>query len=66
MDNNIAVTRTAAPAVLWPVLVVSAAVNAVGSVTGMADPFRITAGAIATVALILLVVHYVRRRRVTS
>ncbi|MCR6490451.1 hypothetical protein M8542_47370 [Amycolatopsis sp. OK19-0408] len=63
MENTTAVTRSAAPAVLWPLLVVSAGVNAVGSFTGMADPFRITAGAIATVALILLVVHYVRRRR---
>ncbi|MEV6646502.1 hypothetical protein [Amycolatopsis sp. NPDC051371] len=63
MNNDIAPTRTAAAPVLWAVLIVSAAVNAVGSFTGLADPFRITAGAIATVALVLLVVHYVRRRR---
>lgn len=63
MTNTNAPARTAAPLVLWPVLIVSAAVNAVGSSTDMADPFRITAGAIATVAFVLLIVHYVRRRR---
>jgi hypothetical protein len=63
MTNPTAPTRTATPLVLWPVLLVSAAVNAIGSFTGLAEPFRITAGAIATVALVLLVVHYVRRRR---
>ncbi len=62
-NTDIAPTRTAAAPVLWVVLIASAAVNAVGSFTGLADPFRITAGAIATVALVLLVVHYVRRRR---
>ena len=63
MNNTNAPARTAAPLVLWPILLVSAAVNAVGSFTGLADPLRITAGAIATVAFVLLVVHYVRRRR---
>ena len=63
MTNTDAPARTAAPLVLWPVLLVAAAVNAAGSFTGLADPFRITAGAIATIALVLLIVHYVRRRR---
>ncbi|MEV6625965.1 hypothetical protein AB0M83_37805 [Amycolatopsis sp. NPDC051106] len=63
MTNTDVPARTAAPLVLWPVLLVAAAVNAVGSFTGLADPFRITAGVIATIALVLLVVHYVRRRR---
>lgn len=66
MENTNAPARTAAPALLWVVLAISAAVNVAGSVTTMADPIRITAGAIATVAFVLLVVHYVRRRRVTS
>lgn len=66
MNNDTAITRTAAPAVLWPVLIISAAVNAVGSFTEMADPFRIAAGSIATVAFVMLIVHYVRRRRLTS
>jgi hypothetical protein len=62
-NDNVSPARTATPLVLWPVLLVSAAVNAVGSFTGLPDPIRIPAGAIATVALVLLVVHYVRRRR---
>ncbi|MEU8632915.1 hypothetical protein AB0C38_12155 [Amycolatopsis sp. NPDC048633] len=62
-NDNVSPARTTAPLVLWPVLLVAAAVNAIGSFTGLAEPLRITAGAIATVALVLLVVHYVRRRR---
>ncbi|MGW4525695.1 hypothetical protein [Amycolatopsis sp. NPDC004378] len=63
MDNTTAPTRTAVPVVLWPLLAVGAAVNATGSFTGLPEPIRLTAGGIATVALVLLVVHYVRRRR---
>lgn len=63
MTNTTAPARTATPLVLWPVLLVSAAVNAIGSFTGLPDAIRIPAGAIATIALVLLVVHYVRRRK---
>ncbi|HEY3469480.1 MAG TPA: hypothetical protein VGL47_30425 [Amycolatopsis sp.] len=57
-------TRTSSsPVLLWLVLVLGAGVNAAGSLTGLPDPIRITAGAIATIALVALIVHYVRRRR---
>ncbi|MEU0535560.1 hypothetical protein [Amycolatopsis tolypomycina] len=60
-NNDIASPRAAA--VLWPVLIISAAVNVAGNFTGLANPIRIAVGVIATVSLVLLIVHYVRRRR---
>ncbi|MFJ9784745.1 hypothetical protein ACIRSS_34595 [Amycolatopsis sp. NPDC101161] len=63
MTNTNAPTRTAAPVVLWAVLVISAAVNAGGSVTGLDFTLRMIAGGIALAATAGLITYYVRRRR---
>ncbi|WP_328444277.1 hypothetical protein [Amycolatopsis sp. NBC_00438] len=63
MENNtIASARTFAPA-LWLVLAVSAGTNAVGSVTGLDFTLRMIAGSVALVCTVLLITHYVRRRK---
>ncbi|MFJ7218782.1 hypothetical protein [Amycolatopsis sp. NPDC098790] len=63
MTNTNAPTRTATPALLWVVLVISAAVNAGGSVTGLDFTLRMIAGGIALAATAGLITYYVRRRR---
>jgi hypothetical protein len=63
MENNIAPARTTAP-LLWLVLVISSAVNAAGSLTGLDFTLRTIAGSIALVCAGLLIARYVRRRRV--
>ncbi len=63
MENNtIAPARTIAP-VLWVVLAVSAGTNAVGSATGLDFTLRMVAGSVALVCTVLLITHYVRRRK---
>ncbi|WP_410624863.1 hypothetical protein [Amycolatopsis sp. cmx-8-4] len=63
MENNtIAPARTFAP-LLWLVLVISAGTNAVGSVTGLDFTLRTVAGSVALVCTVLLITHYVRRRK---
>lgn len=61
MTNNTVSTRTATA--LWPVLIVSAAVNAGGPLLGLGLVPRMIAGGIAIAAIAGLVAHYVRRRR---
>lgn len=66
MNNDNVSTRTSNPVLLWLVLVVSSVVNAAGPLVGFGLPVRMVAGGIAVVTIVLLVVHYVRRRRLTS
>ena len=61
MTNDIVSTRTATA--LWPVLIVSAAVNAGGTMFGLGPVPRMIAGVVAIAAIAGLVAHYVRRRR---
>jgi hypothetical protein len=62
MENNIASARTTTP-LLWLVLIVSAAVNAGGPLVGLDLVFRMIAGAVALACTVLLITHYVRRRK---
>ncbi|KDN23996.1 hypothetical protein [Amycolatopsis rifamycinica] len=63
MNNDNVSTRTSSPALLWLVLVVSAAVNAAGPLVGLGLPVRMVAGGVAIGAIALLITHHVRRRR---
>ncbi|MBE1498228.1 hypothetical protein H4696_005328 [Amycolatopsis lexingtonensis] len=56
-------TRTAAPVLLWLVLLVSGAANAAGPLIGLDFTVRMVAGGIAIVAIAGLITHYVRRRK---
>jgi hypothetical protein len=62
MENNTAPARTATP-LLWLVLVISAATNAVGSLTGLDFTLRTIAGSVALVCAGFLIAGYVRRRK---
>ncbi|WP_410572286.1 hypothetical protein [Amycolatopsis sp. cmx-4-61] len=63
MNNDNVSTRSSSPVLLWLVLVVSGAVNAAGPLVGLGTPVRMVAGAVAVVAIGLLIAHYVRRRQ---
>ncbi|MEU4248207.1 hypothetical protein AB0F15_12405 [Amycolatopsis sp. NPDC026612] len=65
MNNDNAPTRPSSPVLLWLVLVVSSAVNAAGPLVGLPLAARMAAGGIAVVMIALLIVHHVRRRRLT-
>ncbi|MEU7789034.1 MULTISPECIES: hypothetical protein [unclassified Amycolatopsis] len=56
-------TTTAAPILLWLVLLVSGAANAAGPLIGLDFTIRMVAGGIAIVAIAGLITYYVRRRR---
>ncbi|MBB5857708.1 hypothetical protein ACFQ05_19055 [Amycolatopsis umgeniensis] len=48
---------------LWLVLLVSAATNSIGQFAGLDWTFRMIAGAISVICIVLLIVRYVARRR---
>ncbi|MBE1574647.1 hypothetical protein ACFORH_38005 [Amycolatopsis roodepoortensis] len=48
---------------LWLVLLVSAATNAIGQFAGMDYTFRMIAGAIAIVCIVLLIIRHLARRK---
>ncbi|GAB3745528.1 hypothetical protein GCM10027598_82300 [Amycolatopsis oliviviridis] len=48
---------------LWLVLLASAATNSVGQFVGMDYPFRMIAGAVSVVCIVLLVTRYLARRK---
>ncbi|MFJ8914465.1 hypothetical protein [Amycolatopsis sp. NPDC102389] len=50
-------------AAIWLVLLVSAATNSIGQFAGLDWTFRMFAGAVAVVCIVLLIVRYIARRR---
>ncbi|MFC3452103.1 hypothetical protein [Amycolatopsis speibonae] len=48
---------------LWLVLLVSAAANSIGQFAGMDWTFRMIAGAVSVVCIVLLIIRYVLRRK---
>jgi len=50
-------------ATLWLVLLVSAATNSIGQFAGLDWTFRMIAGGISVVCIVLLIVRYIARRR---
>lgn len=54
---------TVVTASLWLILLVSAATNAVGQFAGMDYTFRMIAGALAIVCIVLLIIRRLARRK---
>ncbi|WP_414941257.1 hypothetical protein [Amycolatopsis sp. cmx-11-51] len=48
---------------LWLVLLVSAAANSIGQFAGMDYPYRMIAGAVSVICIVLLVIRYLARRK---
>ncbi|MFE6615266.1 hypothetical protein [Amycolatopsis sp. NPDC057786] len=48
---------------LWLVLLVSAATNAIGQFAGLDWTFRMIAGAVAVVCIVLLIMRHLARRK---
>lgn len=48
---------------LWLIFIAGAAANAIGNFTGLDDTFRMAAGGIAVVCLVILIVRYVARHK---
>ncbi|MFK0248198.1 hypothetical protein ACIQUM_26190 [Amycolatopsis azurea] len=60
MKNSKSVLVTAS---LWLLLLVSAATNSIGMFAGLDYTFRMIAGAVAIVCIVLLVVRYIAGRK---
>ncbi|MFD5090085.1 hypothetical protein ACFWMR_05760 [Amycolatopsis thailandensis] len=60
MNDSKSVLVTAS---LWLVLLVSAATNSIGQFAGMDWTFRMIAGAVSVVCIVLLIIRYVAKRR---
>ncbi|UMP04575.1 hypothetical protein [Amycolatopsis sp. EV170708-02-1] len=54
---------TMVTAALWLVLLVSAATNSIGQFAGLDWTFRMAAGAVSVVCIVLLIVRYIARRK---
>ncbi|MEV6906118.1 hypothetical protein [Amycolatopsis sp. NPDC051071] len=54
---------TLVTASLWLVLLVSAAANSIGQFAGMEYLYRMIAGAVSLICIVLLVIRYVARRK---
>ncbi len=48
---------------LWLVLLVSAATNSIGQFAGLDWTFRMAAGAVSVVCIVLLIIRYLARRK---
>jgi hypothetical protein len=48
---------------LWLIFIASAATNSLGGFTGLDNIFRVTAGGVAVVCLVILIMRFIARRK---
>ncbi|WP_181774189.1 hypothetical protein [Amycolatopsis pittospori] len=63
MNDTEKARGTLVTASLWLVLLVSAATNSVGQFAGMDWTFRMIAGGVSVVCIVLLIVRHLARRK---
>ncbi|EME62605.1 hypothetical protein [Amycolatopsis decaplanina] len=63
MNDNAKSGGALVTASLWLVLLVSAAANSIGQFAGLDWTYRMVAGAVSVVCIVLLIIRYVARRK---